>query len=103
MITRYKIHLVIYSMSVISYYYLNNINNTQMCHFLIKFICCNKNLKDSHKTFEHTNVIQAINGFWKFEKKNSPGVVFQKHLKLNFISILKLGIFLKCFISYCHS
>ena len=56
MITRYKIHLVIYSMSVISYYYLNNINNTQMCHFLIKFICCNKNLTDSDKTFEPTNV-----------------------------------------------
>jgi hypothetical protein len=43
-------------MSVISYFYLNNINNPfQMCHFLIKFIC-NKNLTDSDKTFEPTNV-----------------------------------------------
>jgi len=30
-----------------------------MCHFLIKFICCNKNLTDSDKTFEPTNVPMA--------------------------------------------
>ena len=51
------IHMMISCMSIVSYFYLNNINNPfQMCHFLIKFICCNKNLTDSDKTFEPTNV-----------------------------------------------
>lgn len=51
------IHMMIYCMSIIGYFYLNDINNPfQMCHFLIKFICCNKNLTDSDKTFEPTNV-----------------------------------------------
>lgn len=51
------IHIIIYCISIISYFYLNNINNPfQMCHFLIKIICCNKNLTDSDKTFEPTNI-----------------------------------------------
>ena len=44
-------------MSVISYFYLNEINNPlKMCHFLIKFICCNENTTDLDKTFEPTHV-----------------------------------------------
>lgn len=58
MMTKYMIHMMIYSISIISYFYLNNINTTklEMCHFLFKIICCNKNLTDSDKTFEPTNV-----------------------------------------------
>ena len=54
------IHMMMYCMSIICYFYLNQINNPiKMCHFLIKFICCNKNLTDSDKTFEPTNVPMA--------------------------------------------
>ena len=54
---KFMIHMMISSVSVISYFYLNDINSPlQMCHFLIKFLCCNENLTDSDKTFEPTNV-----------------------------------------------
>ena len=42
---KYITHIMIYMISVISYYYLNN-NPLEMCHLFIKFICCNKNTTD---------------------------------------------------------
>ena len=46
---KFLIHTMIYMMSVISYIYLNNINISplSMCSIFIKFICCNRSLKDS--------------------------------------------------------
>ncbi len=46
---KFMIHIMIYIMSVVSYIYLNNINISplSMCSLFIKFICCNKSLKDS--------------------------------------------------------
>ena len=46
---KYMIHVMIYIMSVISYIYLNDIYITPfvMCSVFIKFICCNRSLKDS--------------------------------------------------------
>ena len=46
---KYMIHVMIYVMSVISYIYLNDIYITPfvMCSVFIKFICCNRSLKDS--------------------------------------------------------
>ena len=46
---RIMIHTMIYMTSVVGYIYLNDIYITplSMCSIFIKFICCNKRLKDS--------------------------------------------------------
>ena len=46
---KFMIHVMIYLVSVISYIYLNDIYITPfvMCSVFIKFICCNRSLKDS--------------------------------------------------------
>lgn len=56
---KFLIHIMIYMMSVISYIYLNNINNISplsMCSIFIKFICCNRSLKDTDIVSEPSNI-----------------------------------------------
>ena len=56
---QYFIHIVIYIVSVMCYLFLNNINTVSplsMCSLFIKFICCNKSLKDSDVVSDPSNV-----------------------------------------------
>ena len=44
-------------MSIISYFYLNEINSPiQMLNLLIKIICCNTNIQDKDMVYEPDNV-----------------------------------------------
>ena len=53
---KYIIHLIITFLTYVVYFFLNDINNTNMCHFLVRFVCCNKNMSEKDSVYDPTSV-----------------------------------------------
>lgn len=55
---KYLLHILIYIISLTFYIHLNNLNISpfNMCHLLIKIICCNKSISDKDLVYDPDNI-----------------------------------------------